>query len=113
MEIIHSFSDCGDISKGCVLTIGNFDGVHLGHQEIIGFARQKAIQRAAKLIAITFEPHPVAVLYPEKAPGVLTPVDLKKNLLEKNGVDCLIILLNGIIAEPTIIISFSKIRINF
>ena len=92
MKIIQSLSDCGDISKGGVLTIGNFDGVHLGHQEIIAFARQKAVQRAAQLIAMTFEPHPVAILYPEKAPGVLTPLEVKQDQLEKFGVDCLIVL---------------------
>ncbi|MBN2588557.1 MAG: bifunctional riboflavin kinase/FAD synthetase [Sedimentisphaerales bacterium] len=92
MRIIQSLSDCGDVSKGGVLTIGNFDGVHLGHQEILSFARQKAVQRAAQLIVMTFEPHPVAILYPEKAPGVLTPLEVKQNQLEKLGVDCLIVL---------------------
>ena len=92
MKIVQVMTECQDISKGCVLTIGNFDGVHLGHQEILSFARQKAIQRAIQLVAITFEPHPVAVLYPEKAPGVLTPLDLKKHLLAQNGVDCLVVL---------------------
>jgi riboflavin kinase/FMN adenylyltransferase len=92
MKIIQAMSDCQNISKGCVLTIGNFDGVHLGHQEILSFARQKAVQRAAELVAMTFEPHPVAILYPEKAPGVLTPLELKKHLLKQHGVDCLIVL---------------------
>ena len=46
----------------------------------------------AQLIAMTFEPHPVAILYPEKAPGVLTPLEIKQNQLEKLGVDCLIVL---------------------
>jgi len=48
------------------------------------------------LVAITFEPHPVAILYPEKAPGVLTPLEVKQNLLEKCGVDCLIVLRDSV-----------------
>ena len=92
MKIIESLSECDDISKGGVLTIGNFDGVHLGHQEILNFARQQAVERSVQLIAMTFEPHPVAILYPEKAPGVLTPLEMKQNQLEKAGVDCLIVL---------------------
>jgi riboflavin kinase/FMN adenylyltransferase len=92
MKVIQAMSDCQQISKGCVLTVGNFDGVHLGHQEILNFASQKAIQRAAELVAMTFEPHPVAILYPERAPGVLTPLELKKNLLARHGVDCLVVL---------------------
>ena len=92
MKIIETMSDCQQIPKGCVLTIGNFDGVHLGHQEILNYARKKAIQRAAELVAMTFEPHPVAILYPERAPGVLTPLEFKKDLLTQQGVDCLVVL---------------------
>jgi riboflavin kinase/FMN adenylyltransferase len=92
MEILKSITDLQKIQKGCVLTIGNFDGVHLGHQEILAAARKAAEENEAELIAMTFEPHPVAVLYPERAPGVLTPWELKKHLLAKYGVDCLIVL---------------------
>jgi riboflavin kinase/FMN adenylyltransferase len=80
------------VEKGSVLTIGNFDGVHLGHQEIISLARKLADQRNSELVLMTFEPHPVAILYPEKAPGVLTPMILKKYLLARLGVDCMVIL---------------------
>jgi riboflavin kinase/FMN adenylyltransferase len=75
-----------------VLTVGNFDGVHLGHQEILAAAKKAAEQKQTELVAMTFEPHPVAVLYPERAPGVLTPLNLKKRLLAKYGVDCLTVL---------------------
>ncbi len=95
MEIIETNSDLSQLAKlkkGCVLTIGNFDGVHLGHQEIINVARKLADQRHSELVLMTFEPHPVAILYPEKAPGVLTPIVLKKHLLTQFGVDCLVVL---------------------
>jgi len=84
--------DLERIEKGSVLTIGNFDGVHLGHQEILAAGRRIAQERAAELVAMTFEPHPVAVLHPDRAPGVLTPLPFRTHLLQKCGVDCLIVL---------------------
>ncbi len=92
MKVIESVPELGAIKKGCVLTIGNFDGVHLGHREILAAAKKTADSRKAALAAMTFEPHPVAVLYPERAPGVLTPIELKKHQLARCGVDYLIIL---------------------
>jgi len=92
MKILKSISDLQKIQKGCVLTIGNFDGVHLGHQEILSAAKKSAIRRKTELLVMTFEPHPVAILHPERAPGVLTPLELKKHLLAKCDVDCLIVL---------------------
>jgi len=92
MKTLRTISDFEKIEKGCVLTIGNFDGVHLGHREILAAAGRIARERTAELVAMTFEPHPVAILHPERAPGVLTPLPLKKHLLEKCGVDALILL---------------------
>lgn len=91
MKVIESESQLVDLAAGAVLTIGNFDGVHLGHQEILTAAKQTAVQRKSKLIVMTFEPHPLTVLHPQKAPGILTPLELKKHLLAKLGVDCLFI----------------------
>ena len=69
MRIIDNISELGEVKKGCVLTIGNFDGVHIGHQVILTAAKKTAAQRKAKLTVLTFEPHPAAILHPEKAPG--------------------------------------------
>jgi len=82
----------GRIADGCILTIGNFDGVHMGHQEIINTAGRIARENGTELVAMTFDPHPVAVLHPEKAPGVLTPLRLKTQALGQFGIDVLIIL---------------------
>jgi len=92
MEVIESESQLVGVAAGAVLTIGNFDGVHLGHQEILAAARQTAVQRRSKLMVMTFEPHPLAVLYPSKKTGILTPLALKKGLLAEFGVDCLFVL---------------------
>ena len=92
MRIIETTSDLEKIKKGCVLTIGNFDGVHLGHQEILTVAKQTATKNATQLLVMTFQPHPAAVLHPQKTFGILTPLELKKHLLPEFGVDCLCIL---------------------
>jgi len=92
VETTSGLAELAKVEKGCVLTIGNFDGVHLGHKEIINAARKLTDERQSELVLMTFEPHPVAILYPEKAPGVLTPIVLKKHLLAQFGVDCLVVL---------------------
>lgn len=92
MKILRTVTEFDKIEKSCVLTIGNFDGVHIGHREIINTARHLADERQTELVLMTFEPHPAAILHPEKAPGVLTPLVSKEHLLANCGVDCLIVL---------------------
>lgn len=93
MLIIEKLENIPAKIKGCCLTIGNFDGVHLGHTKIIASARQAAERFGECPVAVmTFDPHPVAILHPEKARQVLTPLSLKQALLEKAGVDYLIVI---------------------
>ncbi len=92
MRVLTELSEFGQVRAGCVLTIGNFDGVHLGHQEILQTARRLAHNRATEMVVMTFEPHPVAILHPEKAPGVLTPLPLKLHLLQDFTDNCIIVL---------------------
>ncbi len=72
-----------------VVTIGNFDGVHLGHVEL--FRRLEASSHSHNLpsVAVTFEPHPLKVLAPESAPGLITTFEQKVALISDAGVDCL------------------------
>jgi riboflavin kinase/FMN adenylyltransferase len=93
MRVLSARADFERVRKGCVLTIGNFDGVHVGHQEILRTARRLARERGTEVAVMTFEPHPVAVLYPEKAPAVLTPLPLKTHLLKEYADHCIIIVL--------------------
>jgi riboflavin kinase/FMN adenylyltransferase len=79
-------------ARGIVLTIGNFDGVHRGHARIIETARQLAARWSAAAAAMTFEPHPLAVLAPERAPAVLTTAAEKLALLAQAGVELCIVL---------------------
>ena len=93
MKIIDSKSSLANIEKGWVLSIGNFDGVHFGHREIIEKCKLAAKEHNAPGVAVmTFDPHPVAILHPEKAPGVLAPLEMKEYLLSQAGVDCMIII---------------------
>ena len=75
-----------------VAAIGNFDGVHRGHQEIIRRVLERARHLDAQAIAVTFDPHPVAVLHPERAPKLITPIPERLRLLAQNGLDATVVL---------------------
>ncbi len=71
-----------------VVVIGNFDGVHLGHRTVLARAREVATERGiATVVAVTFDPHPMAVLRPDHAPSMLTDVDSRSALLGDAGAD--------------------------
>lgn len=71
-----------------VVTIGNFDGVHLGHQHVVRRAREVADELGVShVVAVTFDPHPIAVLRPEHAPPTLTTIDARVELLGGAGAD--------------------------
>jgi riboflavin kinase / FMN adenylyltransferase len=73
----------------CVVSIGVFDGVHRGHQKLIGRAVEKARQLGLPAVVLTFDPHPSEVVRPGSHPPVLTPIGRKADLMEQLGVDVL------------------------
>lgn len=75
--------------RGAVVAIGNFDGVHLGHQAVIGAAGRLARAEGAPQAVLTFEPHPRSVFRPQDPPFRLTPFRVKAHLIEALGVDLL------------------------
>lgn len=75
-----------DLTGGAV-ALGNFDGVHLGHQVVIGRARDLAKSAGLPFALLTFEPHPRSLFRPEDEPFRLTPMRIKMELFEKLGVD--------------------------
>jgi riboflavin kinase/FMN adenylyltransferase len=79
-------------SARTVVTIGNFDGVHRGHRAVLSRIVKEARQRDALAVAITFDPHPLAVLRPEAAPAVLTGLEYKLSLLAETGLDAVLIM---------------------
>jgi riboflavin kinase/FMN adenylyltransferase len=76
-------ADLGDTA----VVIGNFDGVHLGHRYVVARGRAIADERRLRLVAVTFDPHPMAVLRPEHAPQQLTDLDRRSALLHEAGAD--------------------------
>lgn len=70
-----------------IVTLGNFDGVHLGHQKIFARIKEEAIRMDGEAVVITFEPHPLRVLSPDRCPPLLTPFRQKMLLIEASGID--------------------------
>jgi riboflavin kinase/FMN adenylyltransferase len=76
-----------------VVSIGNFDGVHLGHAHVLREARSSAVRLDIDtVVAVTFDPHPMAVLRPEHAPPTLTSIRTRARLLEGAGVDAILVI---------------------
>lgn len=75
-----------------VVTLGNFDGVHRGHASVLDTVVAQARERGAKAVAVTFDPHPLAVLHPEKAPEIITPTQDRLALLEASGLDAVLLM---------------------
>jgi riboflavin kinase/FMN adenylyltransferase len=92
MRIVRSKQELESLSGSVVLSIGNFDGVHLGHQSLLAAAGEYARKKGIGLAVMTFDPHPVAILYPEKKPAILTPFEIKSILLERAGVSTIIVI---------------------
>ncbi|MEJ2182753.1 MAG: bifunctional riboflavin kinase/FAD synthetase [Nitrospirota bacterium] len=87
MEVLHGLDAVRDGHRGAVLTIGNFDGVHVGHQKIVRAVMEEARRlQGAPTMAITFEPHPVRVLAPERGLKLLTTAEDKARLLGHYGI---------------------------
>ena len=73
--------------RGVVVALGNFDGVHLGHQAVVRRAAEEGCARGMRSVAATFDPHPQAVLRPGSEPKLLTTLDVREELLLGCGVD--------------------------
>jgi riboflavin kinase/FMN adenylyltransferase len=74
-----------------VITIGAYDGVHLGHRAVIDQVKRRATELGAKSVVVTFDRHPASVVRPESAPRLLTGPDLKMELLASTGIDAVVV----------------------
>jgi riboflavin kinase/FMN adenylyltransferase len=91
MQVLHGIDDVPADARGAALAIGNFDGVHRGHQALIAATRQAA-PHASRAGAILFEPHPREFFQPDKPHFRLTPLPRKLELLERFGLDLAVVL---------------------
>ena len=87
MEVIRDVEGCLPPESGCAVTIGAYDGVHLGHRAVIGEVRRLAAAEGLRTAVVTFDRHPAMVVRPESAPLLLTDLDQKLELLATTGVD--------------------------
>ena len=100
MEIITSLEQLHSFAAPCVVALGTFDGLHRGHLDVIGTAKQEAEHTGAKLAVFTFSNHPLEWINPAHVPVALVTPAVKLQLLESLGVDVLIdIPFNQLVAD--------------
>lgn len=95
VPMIPVYRSVQQISAGfgpSVAAIGNFDGVHMGHREILLSVVEEARALGVRSVAITFDPHPEQFLRPSRAPKLLTPMDERVRLLAATGIDAVLVL---------------------
>ncbi|HUX07635.1 MAG TPA: bifunctional riboflavin kinase/FAD synthetase [Acidobacteriota bacterium] len=91
MKIYHGFEEITVPPKGAVVTIGNFDGVHIGHQQVIGLAVERARKAGGTSVVVTFSPHTRAFFSREKALPMITSLNQRIELIGRIGVDILVV----------------------
>jgi riboflavin kinase/FMN adenylyltransferase len=92
MDVLRDLSACPRPPEGTAVTIGAYDGVHLGHRAVIAEVSRRAAGRGLATAVVTFDRHPASVVRPESAPRLLTDLDQKLELLADTGVDyCLVV----------------------
>jgi len=89
--VVTDLQHCPWADDRAVITIGAYDGVHLGHRAVIDQVRQRAGEVGAKSVVVTFDRHPASVVRPESAPRLLTGYEQKMELLESTGVDAVVV----------------------
>ncbi len=87
MQILTDHDPCPAPPEGTVVTIGAYDGVHLGHQAVIGEVRDRAGAEGRRSAVVTFDRHPAQVIRPDSAPLLLTDLDQRLELLADTGLD--------------------------
>ena len=95
MELIRGLLNIRERQRGCVVTIGTYDGIHLGHRALLDRLKEHATRLSAPTVVLTFEPTPREYLSPEAAPARLTSLRERWRVLEGLGLDSLLVLRFG------------------
>jgi riboflavin kinase/FMN adenylyltransferase len=90
MLLITDLRDIKEKFTKSIVTLGNFDGLHLGHQELIKMVIRRAKETGGKSLVVTFRPHPLKILAPEKCPPLISIYEEKIRLFDKLGIDVLV-----------------------
>jgi riboflavin kinase / FMN adenylyltransferase len=92
LHVVRDLLRTTDLPRGGIATIGNFDGVHLGHRRILETVAARAQETGRPSVALTFEPHPLSVLRPDRAPRRLQTLRQKEEAIEEIGVENLLVI---------------------
>jgi riboflavin kinase/FMN adenylyltransferase len=91
MLVLHDPLKQTDLPRGCVATIGNFDGMHVGHQQIVRRVIDRALALDRPSAVVTFHPHPLSIVAPDRVPKQILTISQKEELLREMGVDAMLI----------------------
>jgi len=92
MQVFRSLDEVPAQFGPTVLSVGNFDGVHRAHQQVVSHMAERAHAIGGQAVVVTFEPHPLRILRPDVAPKLLAPLPVKLKLLEQTRVDAVLVL---------------------
>src|ERR1035438_3701052 len=92
MQVFRSLEEVPDELGPTVVSVGNFDGVHRAHQEVVQRMADRAHSLDGKAMVVTFEPHPYRILRPDAAPRLLTPLPIKLRQLQQTRADAVLVL---------------------
>jgi len=91
VQVITDLSECPWPAERSVVTIGAYDGLHLGHRVVIDSVRRRAKEEGARSVVVTFDRHPASVVRPESAPKLLADNEQKLELLASTGIDATVL----------------------
>ena len=92
MEVLRDPLGNDDPPRQTVISIGNFDGVHIGHQAVLSHVVQRARSADTTAVAMTFDPHPIKLLRPSEAPRLVTTLDQRLALIERTGIQTALVM---------------------